>query len=379
MRRLIGDAGTPEGSHVLFGTLAEGLSDRFEPRVVVIYAELFSEIIASVLPQYKASELLERYRRVRRPRKFESDREPGIVYVLSRVTLGADIAVTSVILDAVKRRFQNARIILAGGHKSYELFAGDRRIEHMPVSYSRDGAIRERLMACPQLDAPSAIVVDPDSRLTQLGLMPVCPEEKYFFFESRSYGAESDDSLACLAGRWAAETFGVEDVRPYLAPAEPPPLLTEAPAAISFGVGENLAKRVRDPFEKRMLGATANRGVEIIIDSGPGGEEAERVARAVAACSSIPNARIRTWRGSFASFAGVIAQSRLFIGYDSAGQHAAAALGIPVVTVFRGFPCLRFCARWRATGPGAVHVVRVDHDDPEQVLAECLRAADRLL
>jgi hypothetical protein len=85
----------------LFGDLAEGLSDRFESRLAEVYAELFSEVIAGVLPEFAASELAARYRRVRAPRRFtgEASRVEN-VFVLSRVTLGADIAVTSLVLDA---------------------------------------------------------------------------------------------------------------------------------------------------------------------------------------------------------------------------------------------------------------------------------------
>ncbi len=40
------------------------------------------------------------------------------VYVLSRVTLGADIKITSVILDAMKQRFPGAAIVLVANRKS---------------------------------------------------------------------------------------------------------------------------------------------------------------------------------------------------------------------------------------------------------------------
>ena len=47
-----------------------------------------------------------------------------------------------------------------------------------------------------------------------------------------------------------------------------------------------------------------------------------------------------------------IARSPLYIGYDSAGQHAAAALGIPAITVFAGHPNERFLRRWHPHGTG---------------------------
>ena len=56
--------------------------------------------------------LVARYERVRRPRPVTW--KPAPVFVLSRVTLGADVAVTSVLLDAAKQAFPDARNRLRG-------------------------------------------------------------------------------------------------------------------------------------------------------------------------------------------------------------------------------------------------------------------------
>jgi ADP-heptose:LPS heptosyltransferase len=368
--KLIAGADSEEGSRALFGILAEGLSDRFEPPLVDAYVRIFAQVIAAALPQYRAEDLAARYGRVRRPRRVEGN--PGTVYVLSRVTLGADVAITSVILDAAMRRFPEARIVLAGSEKNYAIFAGKPRIEHLPVAYVRRGTLRERLQACPSLDEPGSIVVDPDSRLTQLGLLPVCPEESYYFFESRSYGAETDESLGRLARRWVAEVFGVRDARAFIKPKAA--ARVAADVAVSLGVGENPAKEMPHPFEQRLLAGLVERGLRVVVDSGPGGEEEERVRRAAGARDSIS-----MFQGSFAEFAAVIARSRLYVGYDSAGQHAAAACGVPLVTVFAGAPCPRFRARWRPESPGPSEIVPVENRDPAGVLDRTLRAVDRLL
>ena len=137
---------------------------------------------------FDAAALEARYQRVRRVRAVSM--EPQHVFVLSRVTLGADVAVTSVLLDAAKRRFPRARIVFVGPLKNFELFAGDARLEHAPVEYQR-GSLRDRLAVWSELralcDAADALVLDPDSRLTQLGLLPICPDERYHLFESRAY------------------------------------------------------------------------------------------------------------------------------------------------------------------------------------------------
>jgi ADP-heptose:LPS heptosyltransferase len=359
----------------LFRIVVEGLADRFEPALCDTYAELFSEVLATAEPELDAQVLLARYRKIRKVGQAVSPVSVKNVFVLSRVTLGADVAITSVILDAAKQRFPDARIFLAGSRKSWELFEDDDRIEHLPIAYPRSGSLRQRLGAWralrQALSQPESITIDPDSRLTQLGLAPVCAEEDYYFFESRAYGGDGDESLGTLTKRWVAETFGVENSRAYIAPKQfgaAPPAIT-----VSLGVGENPAKRIGDPFETELLAALARKGMPMLIDKGAGGEEAARVEKAM------PRAdHVRCWDGSFAAFAAAIAGSRLYVGYDSAGQHVAAACGVPLVSIFAGFPSPRMMARWRPTGPGRIEVVPVEKPDPNRVLDMALDAIGKL-
>jgi len=359
----------------------EALSDSFDPQAVEEYVRLFSRVIAQQTGLWTARELEERYRRIRRPRCFRQTETIHTVFVLSRVTLGADIAVTSVLLDAARRRFPDARIRLVGGRKNHELFAGEPRIGWTPLDYGRTAPLAGRLAAGlalrDLLAEPGAIVLDPDSRLTQLGLLPVCSEDAYYFFESRTAGGEGPEPLAVLARRWVAETFGIPDAAPWLAPKGES---AERPAiTVSLGVGENPAKRVSDPFETELLAGLARLATPLLVDTGAGGEEAERVERAVRH-AGLSSSQVRLFRGSFSEFALSTARSRLYVGYDSAGQHAAAALGVPVVTVFAGFPCERFFWRWQPWGPGPKATIRVDHGaEPHQVLERTLEAARRLL
>ncbi len=359
-------------SEALFRIVVEGLADRFEPGLCEAYAELFSEVIAASVPGFDAAELLARYQRVRVPRVCRL--EPERVFVLSRVTLGADIAVTSVLLDAAKQRFPKARITLVGSAKIAELWAGDARVDHLAAPYPRSGQLADRLRVSftlrELLARQGSIVLDPDSRLTQLGLVPVCGEENYFFFESRAAGGDTEASLPELAQRWCAAVLGVDAASPYLA-------LTGKPAAVddgitvSFGVGENPAKKLGANFEAGLLSGLKGK---VTIDAGAGGEEAERVRRAVDA--SGVEAEILT--GSFAEFASCIAGSSLYVGYDSAGQHAAAALGVPLVTVFAGHVSDRMFQRWKPTGRGRIATVNAEGLTPERALEEALAAVQRV-
>jgi ADP-heptose:LPS heptosyltransferase len=353
---LLDDLIAQGGDRALFRIVVEKLADLFEPGLCRVYADLFSQVIARRIPGLHADHLAARYDRVRRPRVFDRDPESiQNIFVLSRVTLGADVAVTSTILDAAKRRFPGATIWFTGPKKSWELFAADPRLRHLPIAYGRGGSIDDRLSIWPQLREavclPHSIVIDPDSRLTQLGLLPICPEEDYYLFESRSYGAESEEPLPVLARRWVSEILGVANARPYIATGLE---AAEFATTVSFGVGENASKRVPDPFEEEVLRRLPR---PILIDKGAGGEEAERVERAVAKAGGNG---IVMWEGSFAGFAAHIQRSRLYVGYDSAGGHAAAACGIPLISIFAGAISERMFQRWRPTGVGQVEIVRPD-------------------
>jgi ADP-heptose:LPS heptosyltransferase len=278
--------------------------------------------------------------------------------------LGADIAITSVLLAAALSRFPRAEIYFAGPAKNYELFRAAPRIRHMPAPYVREGSLTERFSVLPALQnalsGPDAIVLDPDSRLTQLGLLPVCAEESYYFFESRSYGGYGNESLSTLTREWVRRTFEVEGMRPFLATgiqADPEDI------TVSLGIGENPAKRIADPFERELISLFSTAGRRVLVDRGGSQEESGRVDAAVKGI-----ARVRTFTGPFSAFAAAIANSSFYCGYDSAGQHAAAASGVPLATIFAGAPCSRFVDRWKPEGQAESFLIPADGLSPRDIL-----------
>lgn len=368
-------------SQALFGTLAEGLADRFEPALCSAYASLFSRVLARVLPGWDPASLRRRYDEVRAVRPVEGD--PEDVYVLSRVTLGADVAVTSIVLDGARRRFPTSNLWLAGPAKSWELFERSLRLRHLPVEYGRRGSLSSRVSVYGSLQEvlgrETAIVLDPDSRLSQLGLLPICDASRHFLFESRAFGGGSDAALPELARQWVNLTLGVPDAEPWLHPKFEYDFSRESVITVNLGVGENPSKRVEDPFEEELLKMLAATGATVMVDVGaPGSEEESRVRRAMdkaGECGGV----LAEHRGPFASFAAMIAASRLYVGYDSAGQHVAAALGVPLISVFAGYPSLRMMQRWspRGHGPGAIIPVKPG-ESWKVTLAEVGAAVQRL-
>ena len=126
-------------------------------------------------------------------------------------------------------------------------------------------------------------------------------------------------------------------------------------------------------------------GATIILDKGAGEDEISRADEVIAQATQIEregrrvraievdeqrlrhapgaeesNAEILVWNGRIGVLAGLISQSDLYIGYDSAGQHIAAALGVPCIDVFAGFSSSRMLERWRPFGEAETRVVVLD-------------------
>ena len=359
-----------------FRIIVEALADSFDPAQAQAYEDLMRAWIPPVTPVQPVI-----------PGHVEA------VFVLSRVTLGADIKITSIILSAMKRRFPEAEIVLAGNRKSAELFSADSRISHLNADYPRTGPVTTRLQFAHdlrrQIDGPNRIVVDPDSRMTQLGLIPVCAPQHYFHFPSRTASSlplpasafPSRDregavtNLTELAQNWLLETFG-EAGEAWIATPRVR-IEGDAPRAIvSLGVGDNETKRVHGDFETKLIRTLGEKFRTIWIDRGVGGVESARVTAAAETSGCID--RVRFWEGSFAGFASLISQSDLYAGYDSAGQHAAAATGTPLITIFAGAPSDRFRQRWSPQGPGQIRIIDGDSLDVDACLRQFRAAQDVL-
>ncbi|MEQ1932524.1 MAG: hypothetical protein ABL962_01405 [Fimbriimonadaceae bacterium] len=314
--------------------VVERLGDLFDPQLCGVYDRLFPEAIRRIAPG-----LMPRVRPA--PSTATPPEHTNRVYILSRVTLGADVAVTSVLIDAAKRRYPSAEIVFVGSQKSFELFESDPRLRHFPAPYARRGSLKDRLEASAALWFEDGIVLDPDSRLSQLGLISVSPEQNYFLFPSRSYGYRTTDRLSDLAASWAKEVLGVDGAKPYIAPL--PSAGEPAGITVSLGVGNNETKRISGTFERELLELLSRTGESVLVDKGGDATEKARVESAL-------QPGMRTHDGAFAPFAAQIMRSKLYVGYDSAGGHVASASGVPVISIAKGFVSPRMADRWRPQG-----------------------------
>lgn len=418
-------------TRAFFTGLVEPLADSFEPADVTLYNRLFAQVIQSCRadPRGRAldselrafgleseEDLIARAEKLRRITPLHGWRDwvknLRRVIVLSRVTLGADVAVTSVIVNRLKDCLPVPQTVI-GGAKLKELFGGDAELSFQELNYARSGTMIERLLAWIELLANvreatadlktgEFLVFDPDTRLTQLGLVPLLRDRNanshldYLFFPSREFGGGGSQSLGELTSLWLDRVFE-QNVRTYpfvnLRPAD-----TEAArnltsrfsrdnskpiVTMNFGVGENSAKCLGDEFEQSLVFSMIQHGAIVFLDKGGSSDEVARADRIVSAASrieqdgrgvrvleldeqrlgSLPesiDADVLTWNGSIGLLAALIAKSDLYIGYDSAGQHIAAALGVPCIDVFAGFTSERFVQRWSPSGSAETRVVTAD-------------------
>ena len=404
----------------LFGHLIEPLNDSFDPRSAQAYDLVMAQVIEFFRCAAKGKEidaalnslgissetsLLARRARIRDSTPQVDPARLRKVFFLSRVTIGADVAVTSVLLGRMRAIAPQAEQVLLGPEpKLCEMFGGDGSLRLRNVKYHRGGSVAARLKSWLDvieiirdetrgLEEDEFAINDPDSRLTQLGLLPTGPDKRYFHFESRTFGSKGAESLGELAALWFDSTFSstqeeTQAVFPWVAPLPDKVNLGRSiveklkgvegqpVTVVSFGVGGNDNKRVSLEFEKLLAQAIAT-GSKLVIDEGSTVDEAcmvdeiagslkERGLIVAKASETTPlefNGRgvdVLRWNGGLGAFAGLIMSSGLYIGYDSAGQHIAAALGIPVLTVFVNNSTPRFAQRWRPFGAGRIEVLTLE-------------------
>jgi ADP-heptose:LPS heptosyltransferase len=424
-------------SRAFFGIVVERLCDDFEGLQVEAYNRLISQVISTIRLLADGVELnaqLERlgllteeeiYQRVENncinpDEKLPANFSPEKVIVLSRVTIGADVAINSVICQRVGRQYPEAEIIVVGSGKLIQVMADAPNTTVRELGYTRRGGLIERFKVwidllklveeeTSQLAGSNYLVLDPDSRLTQLGVLPVAPASRYRFFNSRGKTGYPDKaSISELTNIWLNAVFGEEvfcHPKVWLHPAE----LASAGAfqqrllrvedshivCVNLGVGGNARKCLPVEFEVELiLRLLEDKQVKILLDMGFGEEEQSRnelllrqaeVSGILVARGSFSqldaidaNVRLAGIECTIGEIACLIRHSDEFIGYDSACQHIAAALGVRACTVFAGSNNVRFIRRWRACGANVSEIVCVDtpskHSatDVEEVVARVL-------
>ena len=417
-------SGDPAATSALFGGVVEPLCDAFTARGARACEVVLAQAIElarrgpsggalhrALAEDGIADEAALRARarwgvRLRWPARLPAPRR---VIVLSRITLGADLAVNGVLLPSLGARFPDAETVFVGPEIARP-FAEAHGARLVAVDYGRRGGLADRLDAwIPLREAIRAetaglpphgwLLVDPDTRLTQLGLLAPAPEAAYRRLPSRE--APGSGTLGEIARDWLGGVLGAPCPRPAPMPLRPEDAawsrrLRAALAgdrrrvvAAGFGTGGNPAKRVGPRFEVEMIRSLLARGDRVLLSRGVDASE-RAAARELCAAVEASGARVAhwpdgrslgatadvvTWAADSGAFLAAVAASDAHLGYDSAGQHVAAALGVPTLSAFVAAGGARHARRWAPSGPGPVRVVRVRPGLPEAMTLHLCRAA----
>ena len=406
-------------SRALFGIIIERLCDDFEELQTETYNRLISQVVDFLrrLPDgneldrelnnfqlFTEDQLYQRIESIRLSpdEKIPTTLQPNKVIILSRITIGADVAITSVICQRVSQAYPNARITVAGDAKLKQIFSDQSGVRIHELHYARRGGLLERFLVwldllkeirneIGDLDAHEFLVLDPDSRLTQLGVLPLVSAGNYRFFNSRGKaGYPAKASISELTNLWLdnilghdnfcfpqvwPDQFALQQARLLRSVFDPQSKLNLV--SINFGVGGNPRKLVEGSFESLVVLALLNEpSNRIVLDLGFGKEEKQRSETILSAAEQEgyrvqeltfntlaaiqPETRLVGVQCSVAEISALISNSDEFVGYDSACQHIAAAQGVRTFTVFAGTNNVKFIRRWRACGPDVSEIVYVD-------------------
>ena len=421
-------------ARALFGIVIERLCDDFEESQIETYNRLMSQIIEFLRHSEGGEELHSRLNkfglhseddlfqrieaiRLQAGQPLPEDAEPRMFVVLSRVTIGADVAITSVICERLQAQFPEAEMTVIGNRKLRQLIHSCSGIRVLELDYARRGGLMERFTAWLDLQElveretdhysydGDFMVFDPDSRLTQLGVLPLVDDRYYRFFNSRGgQGHPSSASLSDLTNLWMDNILQTTDhEHPSVWHPMAECIQTKRRIkglqrdgrhliAVNLGVGGNERKRVSDEFERELvLHLLADPANTVLLDMGFGESERRRSEAIIAAAEAAgftarstafnaldslpPQTRLVGVECSLVEVIALILHSNEFIGYDSACQHIAAALAVPTYTIFAGTTNPRFVRRWRPCGPNRSEVLFVDTisrhppPDPKEIIA----------
>ena len=424
-----------EGTRILFRQFIEPLGDSFLAHDRQLQEQLLARTISRARRLPQAGELDARLTRIgyddesalqrrvaglHRSKPFDPARAQRLkkVLVFSRITLGADVLLTSTILEKMRRVFPEAEIVFVGDRKNASLLGGSsHRITVRVLQYPRRGVLMDRLLCwLSLLDALAEevtsletgedfIVINPDSRLLQSGVLPVLSgedEERHYYFWEGSVPAEAPGKTSQVEDlvEWLDFTFGPSQGLRVVGPALHLPPSDDAfglqlfedlglgdrtfVVGMNLGVGDNQNKRIHEAgeslsrFERDLVLQILADGATLILDKGAGPGEATRaneVAQVVAtegfrvleiqSSETVAepveldrSCQLISFHGSAARFASLIKRCHLYLGYDSLGQHLAGALGRDVLSIFAAHSTEIFARRWRAAGTGSIRTIQ---------------------
>ncbi len=405
------------GIRELFGSVVEELNNTFTLKNRLTYYKVFAQVIEYCrhLPEGEAlnealnrfgladeAALLARTMRIRKPKPIDALQRSKVnkVFILSRITIGADIAITSMAFEKMMRLFPDAEIIFLGPSQSRPLFSGNPRISYKSVNYERKGNLIGRFNTWLNLlevieeqghDNDSYIIIDADTRLSQVGLLPFTAGDRgYFFYEA---DIDKDKLLAEHFSDWLNKTFveeGESALYPSLYPEDKDLSLAKElfrkfsledkyVIGVHLGTGGVSSKAVSIPFETELIHSLIREGATVMLYKGVNAKEEERTDRIIGALKkediSISEIREDEIEGLDSSAAQIIVFSRTgialsaailgkcqqVVSYSSSSKHIAGAMKVPVTVIY--VREASFVDRWVPYTTSSVDVVRITPEE----------------
>jgi ADP-heptose:LPS heptosyltransferase len=410
----------------LFEIIVEKLCDDYEDMPVEIYNRLMSQVVTycrnipagreldTKLTEFGISSFESILRRAALVHNGQYSRDISKrvdkIVLLSRVTIGADVAILSVLIQRLGTIFPDAEIVIIGNKKLGGVFGSNSGIRIRQLNYARRGGLLERFASwhetleilaeeMPPDREENILLIDPDSRISQLGILPLTHRDNYLFFNSRNFPSSAKGiCMAELANHWIDGVFGISDFCypkvwiPSSIAEKARDMTSRLRAAgcrklitINFGVGENPRKRLNADFESKLLREILKSPQTVVLlDRGFGPDELSRSEALIAGLkeagfnadeirfgdSGSPGIShgVLGVECTIGEIAALIAECDEFIGYDSACQHIAAAARTPTLTVFAGSNNMNFIRRWSACGNTQCKIVHVNTlTDPRHI------------
>ena len=410
----------------LFELVVETVGDEFEDFPPEVYCRLTTQIIAhgrsvpagrnldSELADLGLLSTDHLYRRAlavqTRLDRYRVGEAPSSIVLLSHGTIGADVAILSVMIQRLGKLFGQTPILIVDSAKLQSLFDGVPSVRIVEPNHARRDGLFERLGPwhatleilrdeTPDGGRGRTLIIDADSPVCLHGVLPLSDEDNYLFFNTRGTSLPSTHvSLAERTNAWMDGAFGVADFccpqvwmpRAVMETASVRTDMLRATGAqrlvaVNFGTGQHPRKRINLEFEKRLIRALAAvPGTVVILDRGFGPDEVGRSMQLVGDIRGRGLPCLETQFGganfpaiahgvivvesTIGQMAALIAHSDEYIGYDSAFQHIAAATKTPTTTIFAGSNNTRFVRQWSAYGDTECRIVHIDTlADPSRV------------
>lgn len=390
----------------IFSEIIEILCDDFSDAGVDLCCQVLLRILAYVRKRPEGRELdyllrdkglettgqlLKRFKKISRQAPMAEGRREKVkkIIILSRVTAGADIAITAIVISRLRKSFPKAELVLIGPGHLHDMFGQTPKCRFVPFIYKNDGSLVEKMTTWPALlslvtkeshacGVDEILLFDTDTRLSQLGLLPLTSDENTMYFPSRttSFPGTSQKNLSALTNQWLNQIL--QENKPpeaYLLFSRLEKKYSSFRDAlrengckfiitINFGVGNDPIKKIDPNFELTLLhDLLKTPETVLILDNGCGDEERQRATHHIQVLKQFGfntstfsqgekvkktsmNHGIISHQGPLGDLGKFIKVSDCFIGYDSCGQHIASAAGTPSVIIFAGAPSERFVARW---------------------------------